>query len=288
MSQGVRSIVHPLIYHDVIQHLPIRKSTQHKGDNGHLCVIGAGIAAYSGAICLAGEAALRAGAGLVSAVVAPESLALMARAPMELMCHGVEKPKQISALIEKANALVLGPGLGDTRWSKSFFEAFIDLKKPMVVDADGLNWLAKYPQKNSNFVLTPHPKEAARLLDQSTEQVQADRLVAARSLAQKYGCVVVLKGAGTIIIDEDEHLYMQEGGYPVLGTAGTGDILAGLIGGLLAQDLGAGLAAQIAVSVHTHAAKVEQSMGDRGMLASELFLHIRALMNPMTGGSSLP
>jgi len=255
-----------------------RPLSAHKGDNGHVVVIGGGQMSYSGAPALAGEAALRVGAGLVSVVVAPESIPLLARGALELMCYGPKHPKKVQALLNKATVLVLGPGLTQTAWAEKFFQTALGLNKSLVIDADGLNILAHVALKRANWVLTPHPAEAARLLNQSTASVQQDRIAAAKALHKKYGGVIVLKGAGTIIFDGKE-LFINGGGFPILATGGTGDILAGLIGGLAGQGLSLLQAAKIAVCVHTGAAALEQSLGVRGMVASDLFLHIRDLIN---------
>ncbi len=267
-------------YQEVIHALKPKSLSQHKGDNGHVCAIGAGQSGYSGAVCLAGEAALRAGAGLVSAVVAQESLPLMARAPAELMCYGVAHPKEVAALLAAATVIVLGPGLSQNAWAKKVFQEILKQNKPMVVDADGLNWLAAFPCKKENWILTPHPGEAARLLNISTKEVQENRIQAAIALKQKYGGVIVLKGAGTIVVAENGEIAINAVGVPALATGGTGDVLAGLIGSLVAQKLSLSSAASLGVSVHTSAAILETTMGSRGMIASDLFLHIRNLVNP--------
>ncbi len=267
-------------YQHVIQTLAPRPLSQHKGDNGHVALIGAGQCGYSGAICLASEAALRAGAGKASAIVAPESLMLLARAPSEVMCYGFSHPKEMHDLISACTVIVLGPGLSQNPWGKKFFQETVRVDKPMVVDADGLNWLAQFPQKREDWILTPHPGEAARLLGISTFDVQQDRIKAALLLKQKYGGVIVLKGAGTIIVTQEGEIAVNANANPALATAGTGDVLSGVIGGLLAQKLSLSHAALIGVSVHAMAANVEATMGQRGMLASDLFLHIRNLLNP--------
>jgi NAD(P)H-hydrate epimerase len=272
-----------LEYQDIIQQLPKRQPSSHKGNYGHVCVIGSGQVGYSGATCLSGEAALRTGAGLVSAVVAPESLPLLSRAPSELMCYGFSSPKELNELMQKVTVVVLGPGLGQSKWSEKFFLATMAADKPLVVDADGLNWLARHRQKRANWILTPHPGEAARLLQLSTVAVQNNRIEAALKLQQRYGGVIVLKGAGTIIVDENQKIYINSGSCAALATGGTGDVLAGMIGALLAQGLSLSLAAKIAVSVHLNAAQMEQTLGERGMIASDLFLHIRSLLNPLEG-----
>lgn len=269
-----------LEYNAVMKLLPPRKSTAYKGDHGHVCVIGGGHSGYSGAVCLAGESALRAGAGLVSVVVAPESVPLLARGPVELMCYGLAHTAALAPLIEKSTTLVLGPGLSQNSWGKQFFEAAIACQLPKIVDADGLNWLAQNPQKQENWILTPHPGEAARLLGISPQAVEQDRIKAIKQLKQQYGGVIVLKGSDTLIIDEADNLFMQKGGFAILATGGTGDVLAGLIGGLVAQGASLSHAAQIGVCVHANAGRLEQTMGNRGMLASELLLPIRMLLNP--------
>ncbi|MGE3320041.1 MAG: NAD(P)H-hydrate dehydratase [Candidatus Berkiella sp.] len=265
-------------YEQALKSLKTRPRSSHKGNFGHVLVIGGGQLGYSGAPALAGEAAMRAGAGLVSAIVSPECLSLLSRAPKELMCYAPSDPKECTELYLRASVVVLGPGLAQNEWGKRFFQSALSLQKPMVVDADGLNWLAKSPQ-SGNWLLTPHPGEAARLLNQSIEQVQADRVQAALLLQQRYGGVIVLKGAGTVIVDEQGKVYINGGGIPALATAGSGDVLAGLIGGLLAQGLSLKQAALLGVSVHAEAAIIEQSLGERGMIASELLLHIRSLLN---------
>lgn len=266
-------------YEQALTALTTRKRSSHKGDFGHVLVIGGGQLGYSGAPALAAEAAMRAGAGLVSAIVSPQCLPLLSRAPKELMCYAPTEPKECTEVYARASVIVVGPGLAQNEWGKHFFQNALSLQKPMVVDADGLNWLAKTPQSSGRWVLTPHPGEAARLLSQSIEQIQADRIQAARLLQQRYGGVIVLKGAGTVIVDEQGKVYINGAGIPALATAGSGDVLAGLIGGLLAQGLSLKQAALLGVSVHAQAALIEQSLGERGMIASELLLHIRSLLN---------
>ena len=268
-----------LNYDQAIAALQKRKRSSHKGDFGHVLIIGGGQLGYSGAPALAGEAAMRAGAGLVSAVVSSECLPLLARSPRELMCYAPNDPKECLELFSRTTVVVAGPGLSQNNWGERFFQAVLTLQKPLVLDADALNWLAKTPQKSANWILTPHPGEAARLLNQSIDVVQADRIQAALALQQRYGGVIVLKGAGTVIATPGGKIFVNEGGIPALSTAGSGDVLAGLIGGLLAQGLNTTQAALLGVSVHSQAALIEQSMGERGMIASDLLLHCRSLLN---------
>ncbi len=268
-----------LEYEQAMSALKKRKRSSHKGDFGHVLVIGGGQLGYSGAPALTAEAAMRAGAGLVSAVVSKDCLPLLARSPRELMCYTHDDPKDGAELFSRATVVVVGPGLSQNSWGERFFKAALALQKPGVLDADALNWLAKSPQKSDHWILTPHPGEAARLLNQPVAAVQADRVASAVALQQRYGGVIVLKGAGTVIVDLEGKIFINEGGVPALSTAGSGDILAGLIGGLLAQGLTLSQAAKLGVSVHTQAALIEQSFGERGMIASDLLLHCRSLLN---------
>tara|TARA_R110002110_G_scaffold400317_1_gene616605 strand:+ start:20036 stop:21583 length:1548 start_codon:yes stop_codon:yes gene_type:complete len=278
--QEVKSIAQLISYPDVLQILPQIQYTQHKGQNGRVMIMGGGLAHHCGAVCLSGEAALRAGAGLVSTCVAPESIALMARGTAELMCYAPEDPNSLSSVITQADALVVGPGLGQTAWSRQCLEMALKREIPMVVDADALNLLAKAPEKRKNWILTPHPGEAARLLNQSIAHCESNRVQTVQALQNKYGGTIVLKGASTIILDAEGVMFVVEGKVPALATGGTGDILAGLIGGLLGQGLTTSHAAQLGVSVHREAGWLEQTFGPRGMLASDLLLHIRSLLNP--------
>lgn len=270
-----------LVYEDQIRRLPALQPSSHKGIHGHVCVVGGGSCGFSGAVLLAGESALRSGAGLVTVAAAPESVPLLARGPEELMCHPIHGGADLDLLLGRANVIVLGPGLGQTAWSAEIFDRCLATKKSCVIDADGLNILAQHPQKRDNWILTPHPKEAARLLQSTVEAVQADRIAAIRALSAQYGGTIVLKGAGTLISHDPEKIIaVSPEALPALGTAGTGDVLSGLIGGLWAQGLSPAYAAYLGVSVHSSAAQIESAFGERGMLASDLFLHIRGLLSP--------
>lgn len=291
-SLGVNSQDYPQIkptayrldYEEVMSALLPRRLSSHKGDNGHVCIIGGGHSGFSGAVCLAGEASLRSGAGLVSAIVAPQSLALLARSVPELMCYGFSGPEESTSLLQRATVMVLGPGLSQNEWGETFFHWVLQKwHHSMIVDADGLNWLAKFPQFRDNWILTPHPGEASRMLGVCVSTVQKDRVQAAKALQEKFGGTIVLKGAGTVILDQTGEITINAGGVPALATGGTGDVLSGLIAGLVAQKIPLSMAAKIAVSVHTLAAQIEQSLGTRGMLASDLFLHIRNLLNGSKG-----
>lgn len=262
----------------VYEPLPRRKRCAHKGNNGHVLIIG-GDKGYSGAARLAGEAALRVGAGLVSVATRAEHAGLMNLNRPELMCQGVENTEQLLPLLAKATVIVLGPGLGQSDWSKELFRAVIDAAKPMAIDADGLNLLAASPSYSDNRVLTPHPGEAARLLDCSTAEIQQDRFAAAVAIQAKYGGVAIVKGAGTVIASEHE-LAVANTGNPGMASGGMGDVLAGVIGGLLAQGLPLQQAAQQGVYIHGLAAdKAALQGGERGLLAADLMSYLRILVN---------
>jgi len=182
-------------------------------------------------------------------------------------------------LLAKASVIVLGPGLGQSDWSKELFRAVIDSAKPMVIDADGLNLLAASPSHSDNRVLTPHPGEAGRLLSCSTADIQQDRFTAALAIQAKYGGVGIVKGAGTVIASEHE-LAVANTGNPGMGSGGMGDVLAGVIGGLVAQGLPLQQAAQQGVYIHGLAAdKAALQDGERGLLAGDLMSYLRILVN---------
>ncbi|HEY8095622.1 MAG TPA: NAD(P)H-hydrate dehydratase [Methylobacter sp.] len=258
--------------------LPRRDRCAHKGSCGHVLIVG-GELGYSGAARMAGEAALRVGAGLVSIATRPEHSGLMNLGRPELMCHGVETAEQLSALLAKADVVVVGPGLGQSAWAKALFNAAIKSGEPMVIDADGLNLLANSPSTNPSWILTPHPGEGARLLNCATADIQQDRFAAASSIQAKYGGVAILKGAGTVIASEQE-LVVSNTGNPGMASGGMGDVLAGVIAGLLAQGLSLQDAAQQGVYNHGLAADLAAAKdGERGLLAGDLMPYLRQLVN---------
>ncbi|ROL71357.1 NAD(P)H-hydrate dehydratase [Pseudomonas chlororaphis] len=257
--------------------LSARSLDAHKGQFGHVLVIG-GDRGFGGAALLSAQSALRSGAGLVSLATRSEHVpAALARLP-EVMTLGVHSANQLMGLLEQASVLVVGPGLGQGAWGRSLLSAAASARLPQVWDADALNLLSKggllLPAAS---VITPHPGEAARLLGVSTAQVQADRPAAARALSKKYTAVVVLKGAGSLIASPEGNLVRCDQGHPVMATAGLGDVLAGLLGALLAQGLPAFEAACLAVWLHATAGERQGAQG-RGLAASDLIPAIRQLL----------
>ena len=254
--------------------IPPRDRYSHKGRYGHVLIIG-GDRGYTGAARLAGEAALRVGAGLVSIATRAEHAVLMNLSRPELMCHGVESPEQLAGLLEKASVVVIGPGLGLSDWAKTLFNRTLSAGKTMIIDADGLNLLAKSPTANSNWILTPHPGEAARLLKCSTAEIEQDRFTSVTALQRQYEGIVLLKGAGTLIASADE-CAISTTGNPGMASGGMGDVLAGVIAGLCAQGLSLKEAAQQGAYHHGLAAdKAVKNKGERGLLASDLMPYLR-------------
>jgi ADP-dependent NAD(P)H-hydrate dehydratase / NAD(P)H-hydrate epimerase len=254
--------------------LPHRQRCSHKGNYGHVLIVG-GDCGYSGAARLAGEAALRVGAGLVSIATRSEHAGLMNLNRPELMCHGVSSAKQLSGLLEKASVVVIGPGLGQSEWATELFMATIVAQKSLIIDADGLNLLAGLSITNPDWILTPHPGEAARLLKCSTTDIQQDRFAAVLAIQANYGGVAILKGAGTLIASKDQ-CAVSTTGNPGMASGGMGDVLSGVIAGLLAQGLSLQDAAQQGVYRHGQAADTAaEKDGERGLLASDLMPYLR-------------
>ncbi len=261
--------------------LPARASDAHKGQFGHVLLIG-GDRGFGGSITLSAHAALRSGAGLVSLATRPEHVAAALTRLPEVMTLGVSSANQLMGVLAQASVLVVGPGLGQAAWGRSLLSAAAQAKMPQVWDADALNLLSNAGLAlASGSVLTPHPGEAARLLGVSTEQVQADRPAAARALVKKYSVVCVLKGAGTLVAGLNGELAMCNHGHPAMATAGLGDVLAGVIGALLAQGMSAFDAACLAVWLHARAGEQQGQLG-RGLAASDLIPAIRQLLEEQT------
>ena len=250
----------------------------HKGLSGHVVIIG-GTKGYTGAARLAGMAALRVGAGLVSIATDVESAAMMNINCPELMCHGIERPEDLQPLLKQADVVVLGPGLGQTEWAQHIWQQAVLHNAEMVVDADGLNILALHPEVRANWILTPHPGEAARLLHKTIPEIQGNRLDAVKELARRYGGVVILKGAGTLVAAPNMLPGVCDKGNPGMASAGMGDLLSGVIGGLLAQGIPASNAARLGVIMHATAGDMAAKDGERGMIASDLLPFLRRLSN---------
>ncbi len=247
-----------------------RPRTAHKGDCGHVLIIG-GALGMSGAARLAGEAALRSGAGLVTIATHPAHAAWLNLNRPELMVSGVKGPEELAPLVERADVVAIGPGLGRAAWGSQLWEVVKGLAKPLVVDADGLNLLAEHPLLGPDWILTPHPGEAARLLGTHIAEIERDRPRAARDLQRRFGGVVVLKGAGTLV-QGDSHRppAVCSDGNPGMATAGSGDVLTGVIAALRGQGLSAEEAACAGVCLHAAAGDRAAWTGERGLIAGDI------------------
>jgi hydroxyethylthiazole kinase-like uncharacterized protein yjeF len=255
-----------------------RPRDAHKGISGHVLIVGGGIG-MPGAARLAGEAALRAGAGLVSVATRMEHVAAVAAGRPELMCLGVSGAEHLGPLLERATVVAVGPGLGQTAWAGDLLKTVIGTGLPLVLDADALNLLARAPTDRGNWILTPHPGEAARLLGQDTASIQADRFSAVTELAARYAATAVLKGAGSLVCDTRGQVSLCDAGNPGMAVAGMGDVLTGVIAGLLAQTHDLPTAAKIGVLLHAHAGDDASRIGERGMIATDLLPWIRRHAN---------
>lgn len=256
-----------------------RPCNSHKGDFGHVLVIG-GDTGYAGAARLAAEAGARVGAGLVSVATRAAHAGLISAGRPELMAHGVETPAQLAPLIQRADVIAIGPGLGQGAWGRSLLARALESRRPLILDADALNLLAGEPRGDPGWILTPHPGEAARLLNTDSSAIQADRFAAIAALHQKYQGPVVLKGCGSLVIDAEARCHVSAAGNPGMATAGMGDVLGGVIAGLIAQGMAPGPAAQLGVCLHATAAdRAVRGEGERGLLAGDLMPHLRRLVN---------
>lgn len=270
----------PLTWEKVNPLLPKRDRNAQKGDYGHVLVIG-GDYGMGGAVRMAAEAAARVGAGLVTVATRPEHVSIVSGVRPELMCHQVTSAADLEPLLARTNVVVIGPGLGKTEWAQTLLNKVLSTSLPKVLDADALNLLSLAPQKMNDWVLTPHPGEASRLLKVCCSEVQQDRLQAVKNLQQRYGGVIVLKGAGTLVKGESDRIAMCPAGNPGMATGGMGDILSGVIGGLLAQKLSLLDAAEAGIFIHSMAADLAaREGGERGLLATDLLPHLRNLVNP--------
>ena len=261
--------------------LPARRRADHKGRFGHVLVV-AGGPGMGGAARLAGEGALRAGAGLVSVATHPEHAAALLSGRPELMVRGVRTPEDLAPLLERATVLAAGCGLGQDAWARELFAAAESSNLPAVLDADGLGLAAEAPPGDAPRILTPHPGEAGRLLERSSARVQADRLDAVTDLRRRYGGVALLKGAHTLVSGSGKPPWVIDAGNPGMATAGMGDVLTGLLAGLWAQfpeavpeDLAA-----LAAFVHARAGDRAAEGGRRGMIAGDLLAALREEVNP--------
>ena len=259
--------------------LPRRPRAANKGDFGRVLIVGSG-SGFPGAARLAGEASLRVGAGLVTVAVAPENVVAIAAGRPELICLGVKEEGVLKDALSHANVVAVGPGLGRTPWARAALHAVLASGKPLVVDADALNLLAEgSATPREDWILTPHPGEAGRLLGMSAQEIQHDRLAALDGLLDRYHGTIVLKGAGTLVGAPGRTPGLCERGNPGMATAGTGDVLTGTIVGILAQCADPWAAARVGVLVHALAGDAAARSGERGVLATDLLRELPHCVN---------
>lgn len=264
--------------------LPRRPKNSHKGSHGDLWILGGG-AGMTGAALLSARAGLLAGAGRVLVAMPDGALAVDPIQP-ELMLRPGCTPDAWAA----AACLVVGPGLGRSGTSARWLDAVLEMKVPLVLDADALNLIAGSPdtrrrvaERAAPTVLTPHPAEAGRLLGSGTASVQSDRLAAAHELARRFRAEVVLKGVGSVCASPDGRWWINASGNPGLAAAGMGDVLAGIVGALIAQGAEPGAALRAGVHLHGLAADrlVDAGIGPVGLTASEVARAARDAFNAL-------
>ncbi|MGM0569733.1 NAD(P)H-hydrate dehydratase [Marinobacter sp.] len=256
--------------------LPPLSRSAHKGSFGHVLVV-AGDRGFGGAGLLAAEAAARSGAGLVSLATRPEHVApALSRCP-SLMVRGVVHGNELAPLLDKADVVVCGPGLGQSAWGQQMLQQVLESGKPRLLDADALNQLAdRLPVHSDQQVITPHPGEAARLLSCSVRDIEADRIAAVRTLQQRFGGVALLKGAGTLVSGRDQLPVLIAGANPGMATGGMGDVLSGILGAFMvqaakAQDMTFADGVILGACLHLAAAdSASLSKGYRGLLPMDV------------------
>lgn len=255
--------------------LSIRKKNSYKSMYGHVLIVG-GNEGMPGSVMLAAKACMRTGAGATTIAINPMYANNAVSGLLEAMIYGINNKEDLLNLLDRANVVVLGPGLGRDEWASFVFDTAIAAQLPLVVDADALRLLADNPQHDDNWVLTPHPGEAQALLNKPVLEIQKNRLAATDEIQKKYGGTVVLKGNGTVINSGNDEVYVCQNGNPGMATAGMGDVLSGIIAGLLAQGMKISEAAKTGVWLHAFAAEqTSKKDGERGLIASDLFPVIR-------------
>ena len=258
-----------------------RRGDAHKGRFGHVLVVG-GDHGFAGAARLAGEAAARTGAGLVSVATRREHVAALVASRPEMMVHGVESPVALGPLLDRASVVAVGPGLGQGEWGAALLERAVAADRALVIDADAVNLLARgaapWPRAAERAVVcTPHPAEAGRVLGEPAAVLESDRFAAARALAATHPGIWLLKGAGTIVTEAGGIPRVCEGGNPGMASGGMGDVLTGIVAGLLAQGCGGFDAASTGACLHAAAGDAAARDGERGLLAGDVIATLRPL-----------
>lgn len=255
-----------------------RTQSAHKGSHGKALLVG-GNEGMGGAILITGSACVRTGCGLTAMLTDRANLhAALVHTP-EVMSGDWGNHELFEKRLSWANVLAFGPGFGLDEESEQRFLKLSQSSKSKVVDADALTFLANHTFKDDNRIITPHPGEAAKLLDVTVKEIESDRYQAIKTLQRKYGGIVILKGAGTLVCDGGQ-VYVCAAGNPGMASGGMGDLLTGILVSLLAQRYSLSESAKLGVLLHSVAADVEaKKNGEIGLLASDLLPHIRRLVN---------
>ncbi len=264
---------------DLVKHLLPRYADTHKSSHGSVAVLG-GSPGMQGAGLLTSHACLRSGAGMVAMSLRSDQSDAYASHLPELMTRLIDDDKALLALLEWSSVIAIGPGMGLDERASHWLDLACGTCLPMVIDADALTLLALSQRPLKNAVLTPHPGEAARLLDVSVIDIQSDRYAADQAIADQYQSVCVLKGAGTVTASQTAGLWVCSQGNPAMATAGMGDVLAGVIAALLAQGLSGPDAAVCGVQAHAMAGDRAAHGDTRGLLASDVIDCLREVLNP--------
>lgn len=263
----------------LLSQLPKRTSQTYKGDCGCVLIVG-GHRGMAGAPMLAAKAAYRVGAGLVKVATHPEHVSMPTLYCPEVQTFAVSKAKQLEELVAKATVIVVGPGLGQDSWSKELWRLVLSSQLPLVVDADALRLLAQGIQVRDNWILTPHVGEAAALLGTESVRVLAQRETSVLAIQKRFHGVAVLKGHHTLLASSASPVRYCPAGNAGMATAGMGDVLSGVIGGLLAQGMSLIAAAELGVYLHAKAGdQVAKEKGERGLMASDLYPYLQASVN---------
>ena len=292
MFAHITPVANRLDLESLLTNLAHRPRDAHKGSCGHAMIIG-GDLGYGGAIILAATATARMGAGLTTVITQEVHRSAVLSSIPEVMIHTSQNMQDIEQLLNKANVIVIGPGLGKSAWSEKMLLAALNSQKPLVIDADALNLLSDRfsslidldSLKKANHVFTPHPGEASRLLRTfkgkfTSTTIQENRIAALKELHQKWGGNFLLKGSGSLVCSTSGEISLCPYGNPGMASGGMGDVLSGLIGGLMAQGFDPTYALQLAVCLHAKAADIASyECGERGLLAGDLIPIARQLLN---------
>ncbi len=283
----IKTDVHLIHESDLRPFLPRRKYSAHKGDFGHVLIV-AGSQGLIGAANLCATASVRSGAGLTTLCV-PDKVysAVAAAAPPEVMVRPLSDT-HFENFAQRVNVLACGCGLGQSAEAKSLVEILVRRwSQPMVLDADALNAIAPDPNilldAKAPIIITPHPREMARLIGKTVDQVQADRWEIAKQFARRYKVIVILKGARTVVASPLGEIWVNSTGNPAMASGGVGDTLTGVIAALLAQKLKPFDAARAGVYLHGLAGDLAaQKRGERAILASDLLTNLGSAFATLT------